>query len=190
MPDGSYTLQSLATDEAGEHDLQHGRRHHRRQHAADDVRARAGGRRGPQGHRCWPRRQRIGQRLGDERAVRDHRRVVQQVGDRHRDVDGFGYAYAWNTTTVPDGSYTLQSLATDEAGNTTYSSGDLDHRRQHAADDVRGRAGDRRDPSRARRATLDASASDNVSVKSVQFVITGGSYNKTVIGTATSTAYG
>ena len=65
--------------------------------------------------------QRIGQRRDQERAVRDHRRVVQQVGDRHRDHDAYGYYYPWNTTTVPDGTYTLQSLATDEAGNTTYS---------------------------------------------------------------------
>ena len=33
----------------------------------------------------------------------------------------YGYLYGWNTTTVPDGTYTLQSLATDGAGNTTYS---------------------------------------------------------------------
>ena len=35
----------------------------------------------------------------------------------------YGYLSQWNTTTVPDGTYTVQSLATDEAGNTTYSSG-------------------------------------------------------------------
>ena len=35
----------------------------------------------------------------------------------------YGYILQWNTTTVPGGTYTLQSLATDGAGNTTYSSG-------------------------------------------------------------------
>jgi hypothetical protein len=35
----------------------------------------------------------------------------------------YGWYYPWNTTTVPNGTYTLQSLATDEAGNTTYSAG-------------------------------------------------------------------
>jgi hypothetical protein len=35
----------------------------------------------------------------------------------------YGYLYGWNTTSVPDGTYTLQSLATDGAGNTTYSAG-------------------------------------------------------------------
>ena len=39
-------------------------------------------------------------------------------------------------------------------------------------------------------ATLDATASSPVGISKVQFVITGGSYNKTVIGTATSTVYG
>jgi len=35
----------------------------------------------------------------------------------------YGYYFAWNTTTVPDGAYTVQSLATDAAGNTAFSSG-------------------------------------------------------------------
>ncbi len=35
----------------------------------------------------------------------------------------YGYLNIWDTTTVPNGSYTLQSLATDSAGNTTYSAG-------------------------------------------------------------------
>ena len=38
--------------------------------------------------------------------------------------------------------------------------------------------------------TLDASASSPLGISKVQFVLTGGAYNKTVIGTATSTAYG
>jgi hypothetical protein len=33
----------------------------------------------------------------------------------------YGYLYEWNTTTVPNGTYTLQSVATDEAGNTASS---------------------------------------------------------------------
>jgi subtilase family serine protease len=35
----------------------------------------------------------------------------------------YGYLFIWNTTGVPDGTYTLQSLATDGAGNTAYSTG-------------------------------------------------------------------
>jgi uncharacterized repeat protein (TIGR02543 family) len=33
----------------------------------------------------------------------------------------YGWIALWNTTTVPDGTYTLQSLATDAAGDTAYS---------------------------------------------------------------------
>ena len=33
-----------------------------------------------------------------------------------------GYVFSLNTRTIVDGVYTLQSLATDGAGNTTYSS--------------------------------------------------------------------
>ncbi len=35
----------------------------------------------------------------------------------------YGYVYSWNTTGVVNGTYTLQSLATDSAGNTAYSTG-------------------------------------------------------------------
>ena len=34
----------------------------------------------------------------------------------------YGYIFILNTTTIVDGTYTLQSLATDGSGNTTYSS--------------------------------------------------------------------
>jgi hypothetical protein len=35
----------------------------------------------------------------------------------------YGYLLSLNTTTVPNGSYTLQSVATDSAGNAGYSPG-------------------------------------------------------------------
>jgi hypothetical protein len=35
----------------------------------------------------------------------------------------YGYLFELNTTSVPNGQYTLQSLATDAAGNTAYSPG-------------------------------------------------------------------
>ena len=35
----------------------------------------------------------------------------------------YGYYFILNTTTIVNGIYTLQSLATDGSGNTTYSSG-------------------------------------------------------------------
>ena len=57
-------------------------------------------------------------------------RKVQFVltGDHFKSVIGigastsYGFAFVWNSTSVPNGSYTLQSRATDEAGNTKYSS--------------------------------------------------------------------
>jgi len=35
----------------------------------------------------------------------------------------YGYIFVWNTTSVPNGTYTLQSLVTDVAGNYEYSTG-------------------------------------------------------------------
>jgi hypothetical protein len=36
-------------------------------------------------------------------------------------LTGAGYLYAWNTTGIPNGTYLLQSLATDRAGKTNFS---------------------------------------------------------------------
>ncbi len=106
-------------------------------------------------------------------------------------INNAGAIYLWNTTTVPGGTYTLQSLATDAAGNTAYSAGvtiTVDNTPPSTAVLVPATGADLSGTS----ATLDASASASygVAINSVQFVLTGGSYNKLVIGTATSTAYG
>ena len=103
----------------------------------------------------------------------------------------YGYVYSWNTTTVPSGTYTLQSLATDGAGNTAYSAGIsivVDNTPPTTAVII---------PSNGATvsgtgATLDAtaSASYGVGITKVQFVLTGGTYNKTVIGTADASLYG
>ncbi len=103
----------------------------------------------------------------------------------------YGYVYSWNTVGVPNGTYTLQSLATDSAGNTAYSAGitvTVSNTPPTTAvvipsnnATVSGTA-----------ATLDASASaaSGLTISKVQFVLTGGTYNKTLIGTATATIYG
>jgi len=100
----------------------------------------------------------------------------------------YGYLFGWNTASVPDGSYTLQSLATDAASNTAYSAGIsviVDNTPPTTSVLV---------PSTGATVKggtwLDAGAADNISVKSVQFVLTGGAFNKSVIGTATATIYG
>ena len=96
----------------------------------------------------------------------------------------YGYLYSWNTTTVPDGLYTLQSLATDEAGNTTYSAG-ITIRVDNTPPTTAVTTPTSGATESGTAATLGATASDNVSVSQVQFVLTGGTYNKTLIGTAT-----
>ena len=103
----------------------------------------------------------------------------------------YGYLFAWNTTTVPDGAYTLQSRATDAAGNTAFSPGvgitvanpppTTTVIIPSAGASLQGTS-----------ALLDAtaSASNGLKVAKVQFTVTGGSFNHTVIGTATPTIYG
>jgi ABC-type thiamine transport system substrate-binding protein len=102
----------------------------------------------------------------------------------------YGYVFVWNTTAVPGGTYTLQSLVTDEDGDTAYSLGitiTVDNTPPATAVII---------PSNRAHlkgiALLDASASASygVGITKVQFVLTGRSFNKSVIGTATPTVYG
>ena len=100
----------------------------------------------------------------------------------------YGWLYVWNTKSVPDGNYSLQSLVTAQSGATAYSpvvAVKVDNTAPTTAVFI--------PPASSAlhgSAVLDASASDNVSVKSVQFVITGGTYSKSVIATATASIYG
>ena len=103
----------------------------------------------------------------------------------------YGYYLSWNTTGVANGTYTLQSLATDVAGNTTYSTAitvTVNNTPPTTAVLVPATGATVSGTS----ATLDASASaaNGVGISKVQFVLSGGSYNKTVIGTATTSIYG
>ena len=97
----------------------------------------------------------------------------------------YGYVFAWDTTHVLAGTYTLQSVAYDTHGNRGYSTGipvTVDNTPPKtkvvlptAGSTITGTS------------TLEASAKAfyGVSISEVQFTLTGGSYNKTVIGTAT-----
>jgi hypothetical protein len=103
----------------------------------------------------------------------------------------YGYLYEWNTTTVPGGTYTLQSLATDNAGNTAYSTAvtvTVDNTPPTTT--IVGPASGSSVNGTSSLLDAGASASYGVGIKSVQYVITGGSYSKSVIGTATATVYG
>jgi alpha-tubulin suppressor-like RCC1 family protein len=102
----------------------------------------------------------------------------------------YGYVYSWNTTSVPGGTYTLQSLATDNDGNAAYSTGTtitVDNVPPTTAVLIPSNGAHLRGT-----VALDASASASfgVQITKVQFVLTGRSFNKTVIGTATATIFG
>ena len=103
----------------------------------------------------------------------------------------YGYLDSWNTTSVPDGTYTLQSLATDAAGNSAYSSGiaiTVNNPPPSTAVVIPSTGASVQGASALLGAV--ASASNGVKISKVQFVITGGSYSQTVVGTATPTIYG
>jgi LmbE family N-acetylglucosaminyl deacetylase len=103
-----------------------------------------------------------------------------------------GYLFSWDTTSTPDGAYTLQSLATDTAGNTAYSAGItviLDNNALPPPPSTTV-AIPSNGATLSGTTVLDASASSEDPVSMVQFVLSGGSYNESVIGTATLTEYG
>jgi hypothetical protein len=108
----------------------------------------------------------------------------------------YGYVLDWNIVNVAAGTYTLQSLATDGSGLSAYSAGvtiTVSPTTQRVLP-----------PSTAvvvpssgatvggTGALLDATASSasGLGITEVQFALTGGSYDQTVIGTAVPSAYG
>jgi Bacterial Ig domain/Bacterial Ig-like domain len=101
----------------------------------------------------------------------------------------YGWLAVWDTTTVPDGTYTLQSVAYDAAGNSGRSTGirvTVDNTPPTTSVLV---------PSggatlTGTHTTLDATASDNIGVTKVEYHLTGGTLNDAVIATATPTYYG
>ena len=97
----------------------------------------------------------------------------------------YGYVFAWDTTHVLAGTYTLQSVAYDTKGNSGYSTGisvTVDNT-PPTTKVVLPTTGS----TLSGTSTLQAKAKAfyGVSISGVQFTLTGGSYNKTVIGTAT-----
>jgi hypothetical protein len=98
------------------------------------------------------------------------------------------YAY-WDSTTVPDGTYTLESVAYSTAGTKAYSAGaTVIVENTPPATNVL-------IPSNAASVSgtqvlLDAAAQPNVGVTKVEFHLTGGSLNNALVGTATPTYYG
>lgn len=99
----------------------------------------------------------------------------------------YGWLAGWDTSTVPNGSYTLQSVATDAAGSTDYSppvtvtvaNGPTTSVLRPTAGSILSGA-----------QVVDAAASDAAGVTGVQFQLTGGALNHSVIATGTPTIYG
>jgi hypothetical protein len=102
----------------------------------------------------------------------------------------YGYLDLLNTTTVPNGTYTLQSVARDALGFTGYSPGITVTIGNPPPTTVVGLPQNGATLSGEQWFDASASASDGGKIATVQFVLTGGSYNQTVIGTATPTLYG
>jgi hypothetical protein len=99
----------------------------------------------------------------------------------------YGYILVWNTTTVPNGTYTLESVVTDVAGNYTYSAGisiTVNNSPPTTAVTIPSNGASVSGTS----SLLDASASANVTY--LTFELSGGTLNDQVIATATLTYYG
>jgi len=100
----------------------------------------------------------------------------------------YGWFGGWNTTTVPNGIYTLQSVAYDAGGLSSYSAPitiTVDNPPPTTSVIL---------PSSGATLSgsqwLDASASSDVAVKTVEFRLTGGALNNALIATGTPTYYG
>jgi Bacterial Ig domain len=101
----------------------------------------------------------------------------------------FGWVAKWNTTSVPNGTYSLQSVATDAANN-SYTSEPITVtvNNQPPATSLLIPAGDV--SVSGTNALLDASASSPLGIASVSFEVSGGTLVHHVVATATPTIYG
>ncbi len=100
-----------------------------------------------------------------------------------------GWLAAWDTTDVANGTYTLNSVATDNNGNAATSLGvtiTVDNRPLHTEVLVPSSGATLNGSG----AVLDAFAAGTSAVTGVQFEVTGGSLSGHVVGTAGATIYG
>ena len=100
-----------------------------------------------------------------------------------------GWLAAWNSTTVPDGTYTLQAEAYDGAGLHGFSAG-VTVVVENTPPSTSVLIPSSGTSVSGTQMTLDASATPNVGVNQVQFRLTGGSLDNALIATATPTFYG
>ena len=101
----------------------------------------------------------------------------------------YGWLADWDSTTVPDGTYTLQAEAYDGAGLQAFSAGVtiIVENTPPPTSVIVPSSGASVSGSQV---LLDAVASVNVGVDQVQFTLTGGSLNDALIATAAPTQYG
>jgi hypothetical protein len=100
----------------------------------------------------------------------------------------FGWVGAFQTASVPSGTYTLQSVVTDAAGNVAYSPGvTINVKNVPATAVVKPSNGSSVSGSAV---GLAASASDISKITKVTFHLTGGSLHNAVIATASPTLAG
>jgi major membrane immunogen (membrane-anchored lipoprotein) len=102
----------------------------------------------------------------------------------------YGWATYWNSRTVPDGTYTLESKVTDAAGNTAYSPAvtiNVDNPAPTTSILEPSSSGASESGTQV---VLDAAATSAAGISKVQFHLTGGSLNNTLIATGAATYYG
>ena len=99
----------------------------------------------------------------------------------------YGWIALWNSTTVPNGTYSLQSVAyaNGVSGTSTAITITVDNTPPSTSVLIPSSGATLFGP-----AILDAAASDNVGVTKVEFHLTGGTLNDASIATATSTLFG
>jgi polyvinyl alcohol dehydrogenase (cytochrome) len=102
----------------------------------------------------------------------------------------YGWLANWDTTTVPDGTYTLQSVAYDTAGNTARSTGVAVNVENNPTPPTTSVIAPSNGASLSGSQWLDANASDRFGVTKVEFHLTGGTLNDSLIATATATSWG
>ena len=101
----------------------------------------------------------------------------------------YGYVLSFNTTTVPNGSYMLQSVVANSEGNSGVSPA-VQVTIANAPPTTSVIFPSSSGTTVSGTTLLDALASDAGGVAKVQFTLTGGSLNKQVVGTAVPTFYG
>jgi YVTN family beta-propeller protein len=99
----------------------------------------------------------------------------------------YGWIVLWNSTTVPNGTYALHSVAdaNGKSGTSTAITITVDNTPPSTSVLIPSNGATLFGP-----AILDAAASDNVGVTKVEFQLTGGTLNDASIATATPTLYG